>query len=212
MLDFLYTEIRLKYSTVLSFFLDNSYFFQVATVIVWSVAYVMIIIASFLDRKEKKLASPYFCSALNVSWEAVALIKTGGFFGYIIWLTLDVFIFFFACNSLSGRKRIIYVIGTFTSLGVFSFLFYINGHGLLFTAFFLDVIIAIDYLLHMNSISPILRIPIAVARLLGSIFAGCAYGFQFSYASAFACVSVFYNGMFLVKCIREKYNCGIIKV
>lgn len=74
-------------------------------ILLWSVAYVLIIAAGFLSRDTRKVAIPYAASVMNFAWEACALQLTKDFWGHYFWFGLDLFIVGFAFFYLLPAKK-----------------------------------------------------------------------------------------------------------
>ena len=90
-------------------------------IIFWSITYVLIIIAGIQSRNIRKVSMPYGAAIQNFTWEICALIISHGFWGHIVWLSLDIAIiilgFLFASSK---RHRIVYA--TLIPVGIANYL------------------------------------------------------------------------------------------
>lgn len=144
--------------------------FEILTVVFWSIAYVLIIMAGFFSLKSKQISMPYLPGVVNIAWELCAFIKSG-FYGHLIWLALDVIIVIFGILFLADKKRIaIYIASILVSCLAFSYIFSLF-RGMYYSVYIISLLIAIVYLIDIRKISPAFKTSIAVTKLLGDIFA-----------------------------------------
>ena len=177
---------------------------DILQVIFWSVTYILIIIAGFRSRSIKQVSMPYLAGALNISWEICAFYYSHGLWGHALWLGLDLVIVYIAfCFLDSLKKRIGYAAGL---IGMTSALYMVFRHpqGMLLSVFMIDLIMAVCYVVEIKKLSPELKIPIAVTKLLGDVIAGIYYA---RYAGFIAIVAVLVfccNLFYLSACLEEK--------
>lgn len=172
-------------------------------IIFWSITYVLIIIAGFLSRNVRKISMPYIAGVLNFAWEVCALYNSQGFWGHVLWLSLDLIIVFwgFAYIKSSVCKAgygVSLLICTLILLYVFTF-----PKGMLFSVFIIDLIMAITYLAYRKKLSPKLKVPIAIMKLLGDACAGLYYAPQSNLVGIIACIVFMCNVCYLYLCVEE---------
>ena len=115
-------------------------------VILWTVAYVLIIVGGIKYRSERKMFMPLLAGSLNFTWELNALISRGGY-GHIAWFTLDIFIMIYNLMIIPLKKRIVYIFQIVVFAFLFKFLFQNEHYNLmLLSSFFIAAIMAIEYL------------------------------------------------------------------
>lgn len=187
-----------------AFFRSNSFFFAMGTLIAWSLVYVIILFSGFQSRKQHLNAIPVFSSARNLAWEIAAALHTH-VIGYYIWLILDLGIAGFAIRNLdSKKKRAIYIASIIILTPVFLLMFK-HFKSLFFpSAFFIDVLMTLEYLACFKKMAPTFKLPIAALKLLGSLSAGFAYGYDQKQIAIMALLSLLFNTIYLVRCIQEK--------
>lgn len=138
----------------------------------WTLTYVLIIIASYKSRRISMVSMPYIAGILNLAWESCALISTPTFWGYYPWIVLDVIIAYIGYRFLSSKKdKYKYTITIILSTIFLHLLTLLWESTLIISVYAIDLIMAILYILQLRSISPKLRITIAITRLLGDLFA-----------------------------------------
>lgn len=147
-----------------------------AMIFFWSLAYACMVIYSFIFRSEKKPFMPLISGALNFGWEIHALITSGGYWGQIVWLTLDCFILTYNLYILESlKKKILYVAVVLSCIAGLHGVFSITAFdGMLISSFVIDIIMAIEYICAIQHISLKGRTLIGIFRLLGDLFAWIA--------------------------------------
>lgn len=172
-------------------------------VIFWSITYVLIILAGFQSRSIRKVSMPYVAGVLNFSWEICALYHSGGMWSHILWLSLDAGIVYFNFVFLStGIQRTRYAVAI---LICSLLLFYIFAFpmGMLISVFVIDLIMAAVYLLERNNLSPRLKVPIAVTKLIGDTFAALFYAPSSAFVAFLAVIVFLCNCVYLYLCAKE---------
>lgn len=79
---------------------------------------------------------------------------------------------------------------------------------MLISVFVIDVIMAIAYVLEFNKMTPTLKIPIAITKLFGDLFAGLYYGISRPLIGVFAIIVLIFNFIYLVLSLKEWYMIG----
>ena len=145
----------------------------------WSLAYIFIIVCSFQFRREKCIYMPLIAGALNLGWEFLAFLRSGGYWVHSIWLLLDVFILAYNVYILGSiKRRLLYLLvvlaGATVLYGVFTL-----SNGMLIAAFILDIEMAVEYLIVLWKTRPKkdtnIYIWIGIFRLLGDLSAWLGY-------------------------------------
>jgi len=171
--------------------------------VLWSITYALIIVAGILSRKDKKVSMPYASGVLSFSWEICAIWGSGGFWGHVAWLALDIAIVFIGFRYLqASRSRVLYAISILISTALLQYIFTIQS-GMLISAFVIDLIMAVCYLVDRKKLSSKLKIPIAFTRLLGDLFAGVFYAPESIFIVIVAVIVFFCNLSYLYLCIEE---------
>lgn len=173
-------------------------------ILFWSVAYVLIIIAGTRSRKIQKVSMPYIPGVVIVAWEICALYNSGGFWGHILWLSLDLGIVYFGFRYAKNlRGRLAYGTAILVTTTVLMYIFTIPD-GSLISSFILDLLIAVFYLVDRKKLSPELKVPIAVTKMIGDTFAGLYYAPQSGLVAVIAIAVFVCNLCYLNQCIDEK--------
>ena len=167
------------------------FMFDILQFIFWSITYILTIISMFHNRKEKSIAIPYIAVILNFSWEICAAIHSNGFWGHIVWLCLDLFIVFLCLHSIdSYSQKAIFVLTIVFTFLILHLLFKYEW-GMSLSVFAIDLIMAVAFLFTQPYISSLLKLPIAITKLLGDLFAGLYY-FHTSIAISIIIIIVFF--------------------
>jgi len=176
----------------------------VLTLLFWSVTYILIVIAGFRSRKEKKVSMPYVAGVLNVAWEIAGTVYTRGNPGFIIWFLIDILIVFWGFLFLSSIwKKIVFLVAILPVTALFLYSFKHFDAAFLFSVYLIDVIMEIDFLVNRKQLSKKFMIPIASTKLLGDLFAGLTFGHIYSFVWIFALLSFICNTIYLIQCIAE---------
>lgn len=172
-------------------------------VILWSITYVLIIVAAILSRKEEKVSMPFVAGVLNFSWEICAVLHSRGLWGHVIWLSLDIAIVLSSFLFIQSRRnKIMYVVAILLSTVLFRFAFTLQ-HGMLFSSFIIGLIMAVWYLIDRKKLSSKLKVPIAFTKLLGDLFAGIYYAPESVFIGVLAVLAFYCNIAYLYLCIEE---------
>ena len=177
---------------------------DILTIVFWSLTYVLIVIAGFKSRNVKKVSMPYIAGVLNFSWEICALIVFRGNWGHVLWLLLDCVIVYFGFSYLGKvKQRLLYIISIVVITIVLFHIFKLPD-GALISVFIIDLIMAIDFIVQSKALSSQFKVPIAITKLIGDLFAGimCATS---SILIAILAVLVFLCNLFyLCYCFEEQ--------
>lgn len=172
-------------------------------IIFWSVTYVLIIIAGSQSRKIRKNSMPYIAGVLIFAWEICALYNSKGFWGHIMWFSLDLAIVYFSFKYIKTKKsKIIYTLSIFISTILLMYIFTLS-YGMLFSSFIIDFIMAVCFLADRERLSPKLKVPIAVTKLLGDTFAGLYYAPESVLVAILSGVVFLCNILYLYLCVKE---------
>ena len=185
---------------------EFSFFFGVLTVLFWALTYLFIIFSAFKSRNQKRIAMPYVAGALNFSWEFCALLlwKYPGVWAYIIWFVIDLFFVYFSLSFLpTARKRLFYLSGILIS-GIVFFLVFQIDKGFIYSVYTIDLIMEFWYLLDRKKLSVSLKCPIAVTKLLGDLFAGFVFYYDYPFVVVTSTLVVICNSIYLYRCIKER--------
>lgn len=177
---------------------------DVVQILMWSVTYVLVIVSGIQNREEKKVAMPYFAGILNFAWEACALQQYQGFWGHIFWLGLDMGIVYFGFSYLPSLKcKALYAGAIYVAILALSYLFALPN-GMLISVFVIDLILALNYLTARKKLSDKQKLPIAVTKLLGDLFAGIYYAPKLPAVAVMTILVLICNLLYVYLCYQEK--------
>lgn len=177
---------------------------DILTVIFWSIAYLMIVYSGFRSIKIKKVSMPYIAGVANIAWEICALYWISGFWGYMLWLGIDIVIVCFGFLFLNSKvKKICYLVSILLCTLIFFLILHNSNKAFIYTVFIIDLLMAILYLIEYKKLSPVLKIPIAIAKLLGDFFAGFVFE-QYTLTVVISSIVFVFNSIYLYLCIKEK--------
>jgi len=177
--------------------------FDILQILLWSITYVLIIVAGFLSSDFKKVSMPYVAGVLNFAWEFCALWNSKGFWGHILWLSLDLFIVFFGYRyAACAKSKLIYTLSLIASTVLLLAVFTLPN-GTLISVFAIDLIMAIWFIVDQKRLSPKLMIPIAATKLLGDLFAGIYYANMSDFVLVAAIIVFICNLFYLCMCMES---------
>ena len=171
----------------------------------WSITYILIICAGFKSQKFTLVSMPYVAGVLNFGWETIALfcVSKGNVWGHIFWFGLDLVIVYISYKFLnSDNQRKIYIASIFAMTIILFFIFKIEG-GMLYSVFAIDLIMAVCYLVWRKQMSPHFKIPVAITKLIGDLFAGIFYAKESKFVAIVAVAVFLCNVSYLIFCIVE---------
>lgn len=144
-------------------------------VILWSIAYLLMIVNGIKHFGERKIVMPLIPGSLCLAWEMNALIHNGGMWTHILWLSLDAVIFFLNVFCLrKARTRLLYCAVTVCFFEILALIFLIP-EGMLFSSFIINLFIALGYIVHAKEISRHGKIWIAFFKWIGTCVASIYY-------------------------------------
>lgn len=179
--------------------------FDTLQVVFWSLTYITIIVCGVKHPEEHKPMMPYIAGGLNLAWELNALLLYHHY-GHIIWSGLDIMIFVLNLRNLKrhGKHRqyiyILYVIvAAATIYGMFKL-----PSGMLISSYTLDLIMAIEYVVCSKEISVHGKLPIAIFKWLGDLFAWLFYCKQSIFVGIIGAAVFLLNLFYLAYCMEER--------
>lgn len=151
---------------------------------------------------------PLLAGSLNFAWELNALFKTGGFWGHVIWLLLDVLIISLNIRNLKSFKKIIMYIALTAGLtAALRFVFTLTDiDGMLLSVFIIDLVMATEYVVMVKNISNHTKVIIAITKLLGDLFAWLANLHLETYVAILGGVVLLVNLFYLLYCLELQKN------
>lgn len=178
--------------------------FDYLQIIFWSITYLLVIIAGIKGWGSKRISIPYLAVTLNLSWEICAIVVSGGYWGHIAWLGLDCIILFLGFSFLEKKSQKVRFLMKIVVFTIVLSAFFIPVNGMLLSSFAIDLIMAISFFINRKGLSPILKIPIAVTKLLGDVFAWIYYGPNNAIIMVIGIIVFMFNVYYLFYCIDEK--------
>jgi hypothetical protein len=176
---------------------------DIVQVILWSIAYILIILAQIFRWKEKELAIPIAVVVSNMAWELTALILVGGW-AHWLWTGLDLIILVLALRTLGKWQWLALALGAIAAVvAVYLWLFTVPK-GMLYSSFVIDLFMAVCFLVWRRKLSSKLAVAIAASKLLGDICAGLHYGQSDMLIAVIAVAVLLCNVMDLFFCLEKK--------
>lgn len=196
----------------------NEYFFLVDYIeaSVWAVAYMLIALVGLVNRNDCRLAIPKISLLANFAWEVASIFElkgsylNHGSFGRFCWLIFDIFIViavYLKYKNSSDFKKKAVIWGTSWLALTLAFYIGFTSHELFmpFSAFAIDIEMAILFYVQRKKLDPSLRIQIAVTKLIGDVLAGLYCSLAIHYAIAvIALASFVFNVLYLIFALKEK--------
>lgn len=177
-------------------------------IILWSIAYVLIIYNEIKYRNEKACFMPLVSGCLNFAWEINAICFGGRSYAHWLWASLDTVIFLYnlwVIKNVYGKIK--YSIALLGMICVLAYVFQIKN-GMLISVFTIDLIMAADFVRSVRNISLHGKIPIAVAKLLGDAAAWLHYLSKSSVVTVIGIVVLLLNLYYLCYCLEERSRAG----
>lgn len=181
----------------------------------WTITYILIALVGFVNKDDRRLAMPKISLFANFAWEVASVLVIRGSYldqGGIIrlaWLIFDVAIVLsvYFKNKKStdfNKKTICWGLSWFALTVIFYIGF--NSHELFmpFSAFAIDIEMALLFFVQRKKLDPCLRVYIAATKLIGDILAGFYCSVAVHYGIAFIAVGSFiFNVLYLVYAVKE---------
>lgn len=183
--------------------------FDKLQIVLWSLTYVLVIGGGRTGATPRRPCMPLVAGCLNFCWEVNALIISHGMWGHALWLALDAVILYQNMRYLNSRFQKSGVIAYSSALVLIGLLlavlFRIPGwDGMMYTVFAIDLIMAAEYVAAVKQISPNCKVPIAICKLLGDLFAWLCYYKNSMYAAVTGAIVLALNLFYLCWCIEER--------
>jgi len=185
---------------------------QLCTYIFWTATYVLILINCIWSYKKrgKYIGMPLDALVLNISWEASSAIYTNGLIGILVWLLIDILIYYYEIKVLTKEKKVVMVLSTIIAY----FMLYASFHlsvGYFISAFLIDLYMALSFLVQWNSISRRYQIIIGTLKLVGSACAGIGCYMYHPALKWIATIVFAINFLYLCLVIKNKYSTICLK-
>lgn len=191
------------------------YFVDYIEAFIWAVAYMLIALVGLVNKNDKRLAIPAFTLLANFAWEVASIFEfegsynNHGSFGRFLWLIFDIFIvvsvyFKYKDSQTFKRKAIIW--GSFWLALTLMFYIGFNCHELFmpFSAFAIDIEMAILFYVQRKKLDPSLRLHIGITKLIGDVLAGlyCTIAIN-PYIAIIALGSYIFNVLYVIYAVKE---------
>ncbi|MBR3691985.1 MAG: hypothetical protein IKL89_04730 [Clostridia bacterium] len=176
--------------------------------IVWSGAYILMIVYSAKNMRLRKPTMPPVAGLICFAWELNAILISGGLWIHVVWLALDSAIFLLnVFNFRSLRGKACYCVAAIGALALFYFLFRVPSIDImLYSSFLLDLFISVSFVVRIKHLLPNGRVWISLLRLVGDFFAFLAYS-EFTIVQFFGPVILILNLFYLSMC----FSMGSVK-
>lgn len=175
-------------------------------IIFWTLAYALIAYYGWRYQKDNILLMPMLAGAMNFAWGINALLISHGNYGHILWTGLDIAIFLHNLRRLSGKKqRIYYGVLLLGFIGILYGIFHIfTGDGQLISAFIIDLIVSLEFVLLGKVIAQQGKMLIGILRLLGDLFAWLFCLRQSLLVGVLGGLVLFLNLFYLAYCLEQR--------
>lgn len=179
--------------------------FDILQIVFWTITYLLIIFYGIKYRQSPVLFMPLLAGSLNLAWEINAVLLQSFSIGCAVWAFLDLFIFVHNFRLLKQRKRVMYLVWLLIISFVFYFLFRVSAwNGKEVTVFTIDILMAGEFILCAKRITRHGKIPIAIAKLLGDLFAWLHYLRNSSFIAVAGLIVLLLNTLYLAICLEEQ--------
>ena len=176
---------------------------DVVQIVLWSITYILTVYFMHRNHKIKAITFPLPACLMNISWEIVAIVASGGFWGHIIWLSLDVIIFTTLIAYLSKEKRKNYLILLVLFVYIIASLFFCKN-GALISVFIIDLIMAVCFWVDRKKIYYDGKIIIATTKLFGDLAAAIFYSPEQAFVFLCGVAVLILNTSYLIYSILER--------
>lgn len=184
-----------------------AYFSGIMVAVFWIIVYVLILYVSVKDRQLKKKVIPCIAVCFNISWELACTFRWPNW-GKIIafsWCLINLVIIWFAFRALdSDRKKKFYGIILICVLILDCVTFeYIKI--ILYNAYIINLVMSAAFWIERKEINVFFKIPIAITKLIGNVFALFAFGNYYHYTlGIIESVALIFDFMYLGYCFAER--------
>lgn len=175
--------------------------FDILQIILWSIAYLLIILATFKNKDHKLISIPYSAAILNFTWEINALIKSKGMWAHILWVSLDLLIIIYLIYTLNNKKKVIFILFIALNIILLNYLFTLTN-GVLLSCFMIDLIMAIVFLVNYKNMSKTFKISIALCKMLGDLFAWQYYKYN-EIVNIIGIIVLIINFIYFIKSFKD---------
>ncbi len=181
----------------------------------WAVAYMLIALVGLVNKDDQRLAIPQISLLANFAWEVASIFEfegsylNHGSFGRFSWLIFDILIVISVYLKYKNtpdfkKKTILWGVSWFALTLVFCVGF--NCHDLFmpFSAFAIDIEMAVLFFAQRKKLDPGLRVYIASMKLIGDVLAGlyCSVAIHYGIA-VIAAGSLIFNVLYLIYAVKE---------
>ena len=181
---------------------------DIISVVLWSLAYVLILFAYVKHRKQKRRSIPIIFASLSLAWEMdVFLITSGSFWGHWFWLILDICIFTYSLYTIDiVWKKCVYIVYVFSLVAIMFLLSRMDARWILVSSFIINFIGSVRYWLERKQLLSQGKCMIAIAKLLGSLAATIYYAPYSIFVGILGSTFFVVDVMYLAYCVRERYS------
>lgn len=147
-------------------------------------------------------AIPLLPPILNLSWEILALIASGAWWGHVIWFGLSILVFDSCMMTLSKKQQFLYFCAFVVSLTCFVMIF--RAGGMLVSSFAINVAMSVCFWIDRKKLLKKRKIWIAITKGIGTFAATLYYASMSILVAVMGVVIVILDIAYLIYCIREK--------
>ena len=182
---------------------------------IWAIAYMLIALVGLVNKNDQRLAIPKFSLLANFAWEVASIFElegsysNHGSFGRFLWLIFDIAIVIAVYikykNSTDFKKKAI-IWGTSWFALTLMFYFGFKCHELFmpFSAFAIDIEMAILFYIQRKKLDPSLRLQIGLTKLAGDVLAGLYCSISINpYIAIITLGSFIFNVMYVIYAAKE---------
>lgn len=172
------------------------------SVIMWGITYLLIVFSSKNQVGSPKRAIPLLPPILNLAWELLALVVSGGLWGHIVWFGLSILVFESCLDTMTKKQQCFYFSVFVVSIIV---LFFVYAHGgMLVFSFIINVIMSICFLVDRKNLLKKRKVLIAITKGIGTLAATLYYMSTSISVAVMGVLIVILDVVYLVYCVREK--------
>lgn len=184
----------------------------------WAIAYLFVVICGFKNKSLNKLAMPFTSVLLNFAWEFLSLVElfTSGDISFqalyirVIWFVIDIPILYLCYKKMSMYTTDkFFQKHFFTTLVVLVFVYALlfqHPSGMLISSFVINLRMEILFFTRRKKLDSTHRVPIAIAKMFGSIFTGLYYSDYSRIIPLLILPAIIFDILYVVYAIKEKRN------